>query len=234
MLEIIGSAEKLSPFGFFVRAILVGFGIYLLGRYLPRRAGGPFSGYDFAFFWMMGGLAASPLYEAKTGFAPTAAAVITVYALHYLLSAAATKSRTFAKLLMGEPRVLIASGKVIKENMKKSLLPLEILMSELRTVNVFNISEVEYAIMETSGHVSVIKKPDHSPASAQDLNVIATAKPASLIVVNDGNIVEENIRRLGFTRARFEEFFSQNCPLPVGTVYVATLDTAGTLYYSEK
>ncbi|MDT8899644.1 hypothetical protein [Anaeroselena agilis] len=47
MLEILGSAEKLSPFGFFVRAILVGFGIYLLGRYLPRRAGGPFSAYDF-------------------------------------------------------------------------------------------------------------------------------------------------------------------------------------------
>ncbi len=233
MLEIIGSTEKLSPFGFFVRAILVGFGIYLLGRYLPRRAGGPFSAYDFAFFWMMGGLAASPLYEARIGFAPTVAAVITVYSLHYLLSSAATKSRTFAKLLMGEPRVLIANGKVIRENMKKSLLPLEILLSELRTVDVFNISEVEYAVMETSGHVSVIKKPGHSPASAQDLNVIAPAKPASLIVVNDGRFVEDSIRRLGYSLSGFEAFFSQNCPLSVGAVYVATLDTTGNFYYSE-
>jgi uncharacterized membrane protein YcaP (DUF421 family) len=233
VLEIIGSAEKLSPFGFFVRAILVGFGLYLLGRYLPRRSGGPFSAYDFAFFWMMGGLAASPLYEAKIGFAPTAAAVITVYSLHYLLSAAATKSRTFAKLLMGEPRVLIANGKVIRANMKKSLLPLEILMSELRMMNVFNIGEVEYAIMETSGHVSIIKKPDHSPVSAKDLNVIVAAKPAPLIVVNDGHLVEESISRLGYSLPGFKDFFSQNCPLSVSAVYVATLDTEGTLYYSE-
>ena len=233
MLEILGSAEKLSPFGFFVRAILVGFGIYLLGRYLPRRAGGPFSAYDFAFFWMMGGLAASPLYEAKIGFAPTAAAAITVYSLHYLLSAAATKNRTFAKVLMGEPRVLIANGKLIRANMKKSLLPLEILMSELRTMNVFNIGEVEYAIMETSGHISIIKKPGHSPATAKDLNVLAPAKPAPLIVVNEGRVVEESITRLGYSLSGFTDFFSRNCPHAISAVYVATLDKEGTLYYSE-
>lgn len=233
MFEIIGPAEKLSPFGFFVRAILVGFGIYLLGRYLPRRAGGPFSAYDFAFFWMMGGLVASPLYEAKIGFAPTAVAVVTVYSLHYLLSAAATKSRTFAKLLMGEPRVLIANGKVIRKNMKKSLLPLEILMAELRTMNVFNIGEVEYAIMETSGHVSVIKKPEHSPASAKDLNVLAPARPAPLIVINDGHLVEESISRLGYSLSGFKDYFSRSCPRPVSEVYIATLDAEGTLYYSE-
>jgi uncharacterized membrane protein YcaP (DUF421 family) len=233
VLEILGSAEKLSPFGFFVRAILVGFGIYLLGRYLPRRAGGPFSAYDFAFFWMMGGLAASPLYEAKIGFAPTAAAVITVYSLHYLLSTAATKSRTFAKLLMGEPRVLVANGKVIRANMKQSLLPLEILMSELRTMNVSNIGEVEYAVMETSGHVSVIKKPGHSPATAKDLNVLVPAKPAPLIVVNEGRVVEESITRLGYSLSDFTDFFSRNCPYPISAVYIATLDKEGALYYSE-
>lgn len=233
MPEIIGSAEQLSPFGFFVRAILVGFGIYLLGRYLPRRSGGPFSAYDFAFFWMMGGLAASPLYEAKIGFAPTAAAVITVYSLHYLLSAAATKSRTFAKLLMGEPRVLIANGKVIRANMKKCLLPLEILMSELRTMNVFNISEVEYAIMETSGHVSIIKKPDHSPVTAKDLNINVATKPSPLIVISDGRLIEENISGLGYSLTGFLELFSQTCPLPPERVYVATIDSTGKIYYSE-
>ncbi|MDT8899645.1 DUF421 domain-containing protein [Anaeroselena agilis] len=181
----------------------------------------------------MGGLAASPLYEAKIGFAPTAAAVITVYSLHYLLSAAATKSRTFAKLLMGEPRVLIANGKLIRANMKKSLLPLEILMSELRTMSVFNISEVEYAIMETSGHVSVIKKTGHGPATAKDLNVPAPAKPAPLVVVNEGRVVEESITRLGYSFSGFTDFFSRNCPHPISAIYVATLDKEGTLYYSE-
>ncbi|MDR7868849.1 MAG: DUF421 domain-containing protein [Sporomusaceae bacterium] len=97
----------------------------------------------------------------------------------------------------------------------------------------FNIGEVEYAIMETSGHVSVIKKPGHSPVSAKDLGVPAPARPAPLIVVNDGHLVEESIIRLGYSLSGFREFFSLNCPRPINEVYVATLDTEGTLFFSE-
>lgn len=233
MVDFLLPAEELSYAEWFFRTLAVGVEIYLLGRYLPRRAGGPYAAYDFSFFWMMGGLAASPLFDPKIGFAPTIAAAVTIYTAHYLLSSAATKSRKFAALLMGDPVVLISKGKLIRENMLKSLLPVEILLSELRAVNVFNLNEIEYAILETSGHVSVIKKPEFSPVTASDLQLPASDSLAPIVVVNDGHIVEENIEKLGHSRKSFLILFSSQCPYVPEQIYLATLDKAGTLYYSE-
>lgn len=233
MFDFLFPAENLSYTQWVLRTLAVGVEIYILGRYLPRRAGGPYAAYDFAFFWMMGGLAASPLFDPKIGFVPTITAAITIYISHYLLSALATKNRAFAALLMGDPVVLIAKGKLVRENMLRSLMPIEILLSELRTVNIFNLTEIEYAILETSGHVSVIKKPEFSPVTAGDLKISAVNAPAPLVVINDGHVVEENIRELGHTRKSFYAILSSQCPYSPEKLYLATLDSKGTLYFSE-
>lgn len=233
MIDFLFPAEELSSGQWFFRTLAVGVEIYVLGRYLPRRAGGPYAAYDFAFFWMMGGLAASPLFDPKIGFAPTIAAAVTIYIAHYLLSAAATKSRAFAALLMGDPVVLIAKGKLIRDNMLRSLLPIEMLLSELRAVNVFNLNEIEYAILETSGHVSVIKKPEFSPITASDLKLSVQNSPAPVVVINDGHIVEKNIEKLGHSRDSFLILLSSQCAYAPEQIYLAILDKAGTLYYSE-
>ena len=73
--------------------------------------------------------------------------------MHYLVSYLAVKNRTFAKLVIGQPIVLVANGTVMRHNMAKALFPLELLLSELRVSDAPNINEVEMAVLETSGHV---------------------------------------------------------------------------------
>lgn len=233
MFDFLFPAEKLSYIDWFFRTLAVGVEIYFLGRYLPRRAGGPYAAYDFAFFWMMGGLAASPLFDPKIGFVYTIAAVVTIYISHYLLSSASTRSREFSRFLMGEPMVLIAKGKLVRENMARSLMPIEILLSELRAVNVFNLSEIEYAILETSGHISVIKKPEFSPVTSMDLSLSVQNHPAPLVVINDGKIVEENVLQLGQTLESFRDLLSFQCSCLPEQIFLATLDYSGKLFYSE-
>ena len=63
--DVLGSTTTLSPFGFALRSVLVGFLLWAEGKFLPHRSGGQFAGYDFAFFWMMGGVTAAPLFEPK-------------------------------------------------------------------------------------------------------------------------------------------------------------------------
>ncbi len=233
MVNFLFPAEKLSYIDWFYRTLAVGVEIYFLGRYLPRRAGGPYAAYDFAFFWMMGGLAASPLFDPKIGFMPTIVAVVTIYISHYLLSTASTRNRDFSRFLMGEPMLLIAKGKLVRDNMVKSLMPIEILLSELRAVNVFNLSEIEYAILETSGHISVIKKPEFSPVTSKDLNISVQNHQAPLVVINDGIIVEENVLQMGHTLASFRALLSSQCAFMPEHIFLATLDYSGKLYYSE-
>lgn len=65
--DVLGTAQQLSPFGFFLRTILVGILLWAQGKVLPHRSGGQFAGYDFAFFWMMGGITVAPLFEKRLG-----------------------------------------------------------------------------------------------------------------------------------------------------------------------
>jgi len=160
---------------------------------LPHRSGGQFAGYDFAFFWMMGGVTASPLFDSKLNFVNTITIIIIIYLVHYLVSYLAVKNRTFAKFLVGQPIVVISGGKVIRQNMSRALLPLEMLLSELRVSDAPNVNEVETAVMETSGHISVLKNADAQPATPAELNFPPTPGGLPALLINDGVVVRENL-----------------------------------------
>jgi uncharacterized membrane protein YcaP (DUF421 family) len=92
------SAEKLSTLGFAVRTLIVGIMLFTAGRFLPHRSGGQYAGFDFTFFWMMGGIIASPLFDSKISFTNTIIVAMTIFLTHYLISYISIKSRTNPKL----------------------------------------------------------------------------------------------------------------------------------------
>jgi uncharacterized membrane protein YcaP (DUF421 family) len=150
--DIFGSAKELSPFGFAIRTVFVGFLLWAEGKVLPYRSGGQFAGYDFAFFWMMGGITAAPLFEPKISFINAVVIIIVIYLLHYLFSYLAVKNRTFARIVLGQSIVLIDGGKLLRKNMRKGLFPLELLFSELRTVDAPNIIDIYLASIDPAGN----------------------------------------------------------------------------------
>lgn len=232
MEKILFSTQELDPMGFIIRTLLVGVMLFILAKFLPRRSGGQYAGYDFAFFWMMGGLMASPLFDSKIGFDSTIVAVVTIYAMHYLISHLVVKSRSLARLIIGTPIVVVAGGKINRANMFKALLPVEILLSELRSVNAPNLNEVEFAVMETSGHVSVIKKSDHQPVTLKDLNIPAVESGLPVILINEGQLLYENLTRLGLSEEWLKGEIQKQGALNFNDVYLASLDGSGTLHYS--
>lgn len=120
------SVEKLEPLGFVVRTLIVGVMLYIAGRFLPNRSGGQYAGFDFTFFWMMGGLIASPLFDSKISFVNTITAAVTIYLMHYLISSIAVKSRSFARVVYGKAEVLVSGGQIKKKGMLKSLFPMAV------------------------------------------------------------------------------------------------------------
>lgn len=229
--SIFGSVEKLSPTGFFLRVIGVAVLLYFSSRYLPRRSGGQYSGYDFAFFWMMGGLVASPLFDPKISFVYVLIAVTTIYAWHYIISYIMVKSRTMARIIGGTAIPLVQNGIVLKHNMKKALLPLEILLSELRQADAPNL-EVEAAVLETSGHVSVLKKSDFQPVIPKDLKIQTLEAGLPVLLVNDGCIVTENLRNINQDESWLRGQLEKYGALDLKNVYLAGIDGSGQLFYS--
>ena len=230
--DIFGTAQEISPFIFAVRSIIVGFLLYIEGKILPHRAGGQFAGYDFAFFWMMGGITAAPLFEAKISFITTVVIVIVIYILHYLISYIAVKNRTFAKVVLGTSIPLISGGKIQRHNMAKAFFPLELLVSDMRSMDAPNISEVEAAILETSGHVSVLKKSDYQPVTSKDLNIQTMGGGIPTLLINDGKVVEKNLKELGYDDKWLKEQLFKKGIINIKDVYAALIDSSGELYYS--
>lgn len=230
--QIFGTAEEISPFVFALRSIVVGFLLFIEGKVLPHRAGGQFAGYDFTFFWMMGGITAAPLFEAKISFINTIAVIVVIYILHYLISYIAVKNRTFAKVVLGESIPLVSGGKILRPNMAKALLPLELLLSDIRSIDAPNISEVEAAVLETSGHVSVLKKSDYQPVTPKDLNIQTMGGGLPTLLINEGEIIEKNLKELGYDEKWLKDELLKKGITNVKDVYAALIDSSGELYYS--
>lgn len=230
--DIFGTAQQISPFVFALRSIVVGFLLYVEGKVLPHRSGGQFAAYDFTFFWMMGGITAAPLFEAKISFINTVVIVVVLYILHYLISYISVKNRTFAKVVMGKSIPLISGGKILRPNMAKAFFPLELLLSDMRSIDSPNISEVESAILETSGHVSILRKSDYQPVTPKDLDIQTMGGGLPTLIINDGQIVEKNLKELGYDDKWLNEQLLKKGIANVKDVYAALIDSTGELYYS--
>lgn len=233
MLEgIWNSVEKLAPLGFVARTLIVGLMLYIAGRLLPNRSGGQYAGYDFTFFWMMGGLIASPLFDSKISFINTITAATTIFVLHYLISFIAVKSRPFAEIVFGKAEVLISRGQILKKGMLKSLFPIELLLSQLREVDSPNIAEVDTAILETSGHISVLKKSNHLPVTPADLNITVVEGGLPVILVNDGKVIKDNLVFIGHDKEWLMGELNKLGVMDVRNVYLAVIDGTGEIYCS--
>jgi uncharacterized membrane protein YcaP (DUF421 family) len=142
----------------------------------------------------------------------------------------ALKNVTFRKLIEGEPIVLIQNGKIYEKNMKKVRYNTDDLLAQLREKNVFDTGEVEFAILEPHGKLSVLKKSQHLPLTPKDLGISTPYKGVSSEIVRDGRIVEQNLRQNNLTHEwLYNELFSRDIK-NIRDVFLAILSTDGNLF----
>lgn len=201
---------------------------------LPRRTSGMLAGYDFVSLWLFGGLAAAPLINNKVNFNQSISAMVAVLLCHFVISRLAVRSPVVSKLITGKPVMLVENGKVLRRNMRRALVPSWMLMAELRCSGLSDLSQVDYAILESCGRISIIPKPDLWPVTAGELDipVSPTAQPSMLI--EDGQIVEKNLKRLNYDVNWLQEELSKLGAVCLEEIYVASIDGSGNISFSYK
>lgn len=119
--------------------------------------------------------------------------------------------------------------------MRKALLPLEILFSELRVTGTRSVTEVESAILETTGHISVVKKSDYLPVTAKDLpNKPPQDLPLPLIIVEDGRINTHNLHTLGQNEEWLRNQLVKAGATKIEQIYAAIWEGAEPIYWVSK
>lgn len=146
------------------------------------------------------------------------------------------KSRPLRKAITGEPVVVIEGGKIKDDNLRKTRLDLETLNVLLRKKNTFSLDEVDYAVFETDGTLSVRKKAVYQPITQHALNQPPTPKqyPVPKIVVSDGNVMKENLSALDLDEQWLKEQLQTSGVASSEEVFYAEVQQDGSLTFDLK
>ncbi|WP_066890935.1 DUF421 domain-containing protein [Clostridium nigeriense] len=165
--------------------------VILVIRLMGKRQIGELQPYEFVITIMISDLAALPMQDTRLPLILGVIPIITLLFIKTLLSILQLKSQKARKILEGEPCILIAKGKIKFENLKKQQINLDELMEEIRLAGYFDLSEIEYGILENNGQMSFLtsnKNSNTSSNNSQDSNSSNSSKPRlPVIYILDGN-----------------------------------------------
>lgn len=147
----------------------------------------------------------------------------------------ALKSSKARILLDGEPTIIIKKGKIIEKAMSSNKLSMDDLTMLLRIKNVFSIAEVEYAILEPNGQLSVLKKEEYEPLTKKDSNIMVKRRPyipTELVV--DGKIVNKSLTELNINEDWLVNELKRKGFPHLKDIFYAELQTDGSIFVDQK
>ena len=139
------------------------------------------------------------------------------------------KSKFIYDLINGKETIVIKEGKVMEENLMSSRFTGEDLLRELRSRNVFNLADVEFAVMESTGDLNVVLKSDKKPITPQDLGIEVSPQTTPQTVILDGNVINESLANLGLNQGWLNAQL-ENMGVALDNVFIGQVNSNGELY----
>lgn len=217
----------------FIRSILLYIIVLVVMRLMGKREIGQLQPFELAISIMIADLASTPM--ADTGI-PITNGIIPILALlvmHLIISILNIKSIKAREILCGKPSILIYRGKINEKNLKKERFTINELEERLRGNNVVNIGDVEYAILETSGQITVIQKPNKRNTIPEDFGIEPEYEGIAYDLVLDGKVMYENLKVLNKDYGWLKKEVGKFGILPEQALLV-TIDGKGNFFCQEN
>src|SRR5699024_10852361 len=217
----------------FIRSILLYIIVLVVMRLMGKREIGQLQPFELAISIMIADLASTPM--ADTGI-PITNGIIPILALlvmHLVISILNIKSIKGRQILCGKPSILIYRGKINEKNLKKERFTVNELEERLRGNNIVNIGDVEYAILETSGQITVIQKPNKRNTIPEDFGIEPEYEGIAYDLVLDGKVMYENLKILNKDYEWLKKQVAKFGILPEEALIV-TIDGKGNFFCQEK
>lgn len=181
-----------------IRAIIV-YVIVIVGvRLMGKRQIGELQPSELVITFLLSDVASMPLQNSSTPLLQSVATVFLLIALEVITSCLALKFRPFRTLIQGHSVMIIKKGELQQENMKRIRYSVDDIIESLRLKDIFDVSEVDYAYVETNGSLSVLPKKSKNESAA-----------LPCLVVSDGKIIEREFALCGMTRKKLERILKK-------------------------
>lgn len=212
-----------------IRSVVLFFLTLILVRLIGKKNLSNITAFQFVNYTVVSILAALLSVNIIKNFIFGIIAILVWALLTIALDFASMKSRQLHNLIYGVETLLIKDGKVMEENLGKERMTGEELLRELRSKNVFNLADVEFAVMEPTGDINVILKSDKKPITPHDMGKKVAPQAAPQTVILDGNILNEPLSNMGLNH-RWLESQLQNAGVSLDNVFIGQVDASGDLY----
>lgn len=189
-----------SYLSMFIDLVFGLFCLWVITRILGKTQMSQITPFDFISSLLLGELVGNALFDEKAGVTEIAF-VVTIFGVVMWTSEKITqKFKRTRYLIEGYPSIIIHKGKLYRDAMKRNNLDMDQLQHLLRGKDVFSIKEVEFAILEANGDVSVLKKSDYQTPTRKDMKLSAQDVSLPATIISDGEMVEDNLKEKNLTQ----------------------------------
>lgn len=219
----------------FIRTIIL-YLILIVGlRLTGKRQIGELEPIELVLTLLLSDLASVPMQDFGIPLLNGVVPILTLLSLSTLFSYFSLRSVRFRSLVCGEPAVIIRDGILLQNAMRHNRLTLDELFEELRSQGICDISEVKYAILETSGQLSVLLRSDCQPITARQLSrEVSDDVFLPTIIINDGRLMERNLRQCNLDKTWLQQQMQQNHITNPHDIFLLSVDSAGNVICLPK
>lgn len=217
-----------EPIYVIIRSLALFFLVWLSIRLIGKRNISrvkPFNFMSYIVLAIVATLMSLNLIDLISGFIVLLIWLVLPIALDFL----SIKSEAIHQLINGKETVLIKHGKIMEENLIQVRMTGEDLLAELRSKNIFNLTDVEFAVMETNGEINAYLKSDKKPVSAHDLGEKVAPQAEPQTVIMDGNILNEPLFSLGLNQ-EWLKVELEKMGVALENVFLGQVDSSGDLF----
>lgn len=216
-----------------IRALISLITLFLITKLLGKKQVSQLSLFDYVIGISIGNFAAEMTINVESQFLNGIVAVVVFGLIAYLISVLTMKSIVLRRYFMGIPTVLIQHGKLIEKNMKKVKFDMNDLLEECRGNGYFDISEIEFALMEANGKLSILPNGENKPLTVKDMTLKPQKQGLCANLIIDGKIMSKTLETIHKTSEWLEKEI-HNKGKKIEDILLATLDVNNKLMIYEK
>lgn len=216
-----------------IRAVFLYIVITFSLRLMGKRQLGELQPSELVVTILISNIAAIPVEDSSIPMIVGIVPILTLVCLDVIMSGIMLKSNFVRKLMIGSPRIIISDGEILQKEMKRLRYTVDDLMEAMREQQIFDISQVHYAIVETTGKINFLLKKDYQPAEKQDVNCGGSTQNPPSVIVRDGVSDKQQLRLLDLSEQWLKKTL-QAKGLREKNVFLMTADRNGKATIIEK
>lgn len=218
----------------FLRTVILYLLIIVGIRLMGKKQVGELEPTELVLAMLISDLAAVPMQDFGIPMLFGIVPIVTLLCITMTLSVLTMRSVRLRQLLCGRPSIVVERGAILQKELIKTRMTPDELMEELRLQGVTDLSTVKYAILETSGRLSVLLYANQKPVTGLQLNLTSEEQGLPLTIIDNGQLYPENLKRRGLDRSWLDKQLSSRGIHSPREVFLMTVDEQQGIYFARK